>query len=140
MEPSEGMDAPASPPVITRAHSGAPLGAADERRGGGGEEHGHRAQHPALPVPVGEPGRQRRAGRVADRARRGHDPGQPVPAGDRRDQQDRAQAEHGHRHPADEARGGEPQRARPGEHVEERVAAPLVLLPDLRHDLGNLRL
>src|ERR1700733_5141036 len=48
----------------------------------------------------GEPGGLRRPDRVADGACPGHDPGQPVAAGHRRDQQHRAEAEHGHRHPA----------------------------------------
>src|SRR5258708_4197385 len=38
-----------------------------------------------------------------------------------------------------EARRGESQCARPGEHLAKGVAAPLLSLPDLRHDVANLR-
>src|SRR6185437_15096239 len=89
-----------------------------------GEGQAHRDEHPVLADPVGEPAELRRARRAADRPGRGHAAGQAVAAGPRGDQQHGPEPVHGHRHPADDPRDGEPPGARDGEDLRVRREEP----------------
>ncbi len=64
-----------------------------------------------LAVPVGQSSDPRGDDREQDRAGGGHDSGSAVPAGDRDDQHHLSDAQHAHRHPADDAGNRELQRA-----------------------------
>ena len=90
-----------------------PADAAQRERGGRRGEGDHLwAQHPALPVAVGEPGYPGGQRRIQQCPGGRDRPGDGIASGDGGDEHDLGQAEHAHRHPADGAGDREGQRAR----------------------------